>query len=187
MVFRSALGASIVVLVSAASACASGPVDGGSASSVDVAAAERALNTLTDKIFGNPAERRAGEILVYHAVQDPLKECMKLGGLAYTEPGYVDIYSGVSAFPIPDGVGRWTASLSTERVGSGVTSAAERARAVEVDTTNPSYTSLSPAERARYDKALEVCSRQQADTGVNFPAMTPVLDTALAKFISKIE
>jgi hypothetical protein len=52
---------------------------------------------------------------------------------------------------------------------------------------NRYYVGLSAQDRARYNMALENCTRRPTDLNVNFPAMTPTLDTALARLVSSVE
>jgi hypothetical protein len=153
---------------------------------VDVAAAETTLNSLTNAIFGSPAQRRAGEKLYYHAIQDPLVSCMATAGETYKPPSFVDIYAGVVSFPVPDGVGAWTASLDGNKIGVGI---AERAaHSATAEPRNPYYDVLSVARKAKYDKALDSCMRQEPPVGtVNFPEATARLDTKLSALVATIE
>ena len=153
-----------------------------------MAAAEAALNSLTNRIYGTPAQRRAGEILFYHDRQDPLRACMAQARFTYTPPPFVDIYANATSFPIPDGVGEWTALIDKSKIGIGIGNSTINSSGLDADRPNPSYDKLSPKDKASYNAALDNCLKSARDPGDdNFPSAKASLDDQLVKLVASVE
>jgi hypothetical protein len=158
------------LLVIAGAGCAR-PADLTAADAADVA--ER-LDRLSQRIGGTPAQRTAGEVLQYHAYQDPIRACMAQAGFTYTPPPFRDPYKARTVIEMGIGDGRWFAPLGQERLG--VTDIAELTGPQEKHTPSASYRKLSAAEKEAYENTLTGClPRDMAD--VNFPpAYYPLAD-----------
>jgi hypothetical protein len=134
-----------------------------------VSAGAQRLDDLSEIIGGNPHQRFAGEILQYHADQDPIKACMESQGFDYTPPAFVNPYAGLDHIHMGIGVATWFAPLDGTSLGA--TASAARSARDDRLSPNPGYESLDAGGKATYASALSGCVPANASQ-VNFPPMS---------------
>lgn len=161
---------------------------GGCAQPIELDAAQSAvafdrLDALSQTIGGTPEQRTAGEVLQYHAYQDPVQECMKKAGFVYTPPAFVDPYAGRAVIHMGIGTGAWLAPLDAESLG--VADAAVRLSGKDVEKPNPSYDNLSPSQKDKYNAALTGCIPRETPD-VNFPPTSVTLSAAFAEMLDEV-
>ncbi|MFI7210151.1 hypothetical protein [Micromonospora maritima] len=162
---RRLLAGALTVLLLGVAACA-GPAGstatGGARveAARDLAAVAERLDLLSQRIGGTPRQRTAGEVLQYHAYQDPVRRCMAAAGHRYEPPPFVDPYRGRTVIHMGLGTGWWLAPLGGERLG--VTDTAELAG------PDPEQRPSAPADQESFQSALSGCI-PVATPEVNFP------------------
>ncbi|MFI2712268.1 hypothetical protein ACH495_19295 [Micromonospora sp. NPDC018662] len=132
----------------------------------DRAAVVDQLDRLSQRIGGTPRQRTAGEVLQYHAYQDPIRDCMAKANFTYEPPRFTDPYRGRSVIHMGIGTGQWLAPLGEERIG--VTDTAEIVGPQEDAGPSANYRSLSQAEKDKFETALTGCIPRDTPE-VNFP------------------
>ena len=155
-----------VALAVVALTAASGPVTRIDYRAVVAAAAH--LQAVSRLITGTPRQRAAGDLLEYHAFQDPIRQCMAQRGFGYTPPPYVPAPAGPDTGSLGIGDANWFAPLRPDSLGIGESYL--QLPPPEPPSLNPGYTSLDEAGRARYNSALDTCGIVSTD--VDFPPMS---------------
>lgn len=173
---------SAAVLVSMMSSCAigqSGATPGLPSNAAAVQTGASLLGQLRVLILGTVAQRSAGELVMYHHLQDPLRDCLTAAGFEYVQPKFDDIYQGRNDQEVSesmDGLG-WFA-----RPGSSDFRLAEnelvRARVVSLEENN-AYLSLGEDRKKQYGDQLNRCRPSSAAYGTNFPPNALQLNDAL--------
>ena len=147
---------------------------------------EKKLAQLATTIWGTRQQKAAGEVLQYHAYQDPIKACMDSHGFTYNPPPFAEPYTAGADVPIPDGLGKWVGSRKSDRLGSGLATTAMQLAPLDDERDNPYFDNLDAATKKKYDVALDACQPDPYPK-VNFPKLTAKLDDELAKVVASVE
>lgn len=162
----------LAVLALSLPACAKRSTTQPKSDQATVAAAERELASLEAAIEGTRADRLAGELIVYHRLQDGLVACMAQQGFLYEPHTFVDPTLGLSDPIVPHT--EWLDPLTTDfglltqskAMAEGI---AAQAKADNVTTV---YETLAPKDHAKYRDAMSGACHDGDDTGfqnANFP------------------
>jgi len=163
-----------ICLIAALSGCgqvqssaAGGAAD---AAAVDDAAATASLTALAERIYGDLADQRAGEVVFFRSFQDAVQQCMAERGFDYQRPPFVDIYAGQTDSRAVSSVSSWVAPLGEDLSvarNAEVSAAADRAM-----QALPARADIAPgtARGKAYDAAMNTCSpRGQEQQQENIP------------------
>ncbi|MEH1013022.1 hypothetical protein V6U90_07915 [Micromonospora sp. CPCC 206060] len=144
------------------------------------------LARLSQVINGTPGQRSAGEILLYHAYQDPVRDCLARTGLSYPTLPFADPYAGSKSLPVDGGL--WLTPLTPQTLGLAdperfALSAAQQA---EQDAISSAYERLDPAARRRYDEAVIACPAPHGVGEIHFPPSWVPLNSAYQEVLTRV-
>jgi len=120
-----------------------------------VDSAAKKIDDLSEIIGGSPHQRMAGEILQYHADQDPIKACMGRSWLELLADAIRE--SVCRARSHSNGARRGDLVRSSRRHVDGRRRSVERSAPNDVLAPNPGYESLDADGKTAYAKDLQGC------------------------------
>ena len=141
------------------------------------------LDTLSERVGGTVNQRRAGELIMYHQFQDPIRDCMRRAGFDYTPPPFVDMYAGRTRAGSIAGAS-WFAPIPEDELGV----AADAVRVSPVDDQNhpnPGFTSLDESGRQRYNDAMNGCTPKREGND-HFPPSYVEVEGRISGLLSSV-